>query len=74
MYEIYGKPSCKFCEMAKQTLDDRFVSYRYIDVSQDEKSLGFLKSNNFRSVPQIYHNGNHIGGFQELQQYLKENT
>ena len=74
MYEIYGKPNCQFCDLAKNTLDRLSQSYDYVDVSQDEQSLNFLKAKGFKTIPQIYHNGNHIGGFQELQQYLKENT
>lgn len=73
MYKVYGKPDCRFCELAKDALERRSEPYQYVDVTEDKESLTFLRNNNFKSVPQIYHNEKHIGGFQELQQFLEEN-
>ena len=67
--EIYTSVFCPFCIRAKQLLDSKQVMYEEIDVTarpslrkaMTERSCGHT------SVPQIFINGQHIGGCHELQ-------
>jgi len=65
---IYSSKNCPFCELEKKILDSKNLSYKVIDVGSDiqkRKEL-ILKSNGRRTVPQIFINDKHIGGYDEL--------
>lgn len=73
MIEIYGKPQCPQCEQAKRLCDTRGLDYTYkslgTDFTRDELLEMFP---NARTVPQIVINGNSIGGYSELVNYIEE--
>lgn len=71
MIFIYGKPNCKYCEQAKLLLEAKGVEYEYIDVSEDEDALAFLIRHGLKTVPQCYDDTAHIGGYTELDYYIK---
>lgn len=58
---IYSKPHCPNCEEAKKVLTSRNIIYKIVDVSLDLEALNILKLGGFRSVPQIYVGGVHLG-------------
>ena len=65
---IYTKESCAFCFRVKSLFDARGVSYREIDLEEDparEEEMIRLSSGR-TEVPQIFINGIHIGGSDEL--------
>lgn len=66
MYKIFGKDNCSYCNKAKQLLEQFEYPYEYIDVVEDESALSMLKEMGFRTVPQIYREDRHIGGYTEL--------
>ena len=65
---IYSTQICPYCERAKALLRHKKVDYTEIRVDQDEtkKEEMLAKSNGQRTVPQIFINGQHIGGSDEL--------
>lgn len=69
-FTIYGKPSCTYCERAKQTLVKYNLEFTYIDLSLDEEKLEEFRSKGFRTVPIIYSDTELVGGFDQLQDYL----
>ena len=70
-FKIYGKPNCPFCERAKSLLESKSIPYTYVDVAQDEEARQMLVDKKFRTVPQIYHNDWHIGGYEDLLAYME---
>lgn len=66
---LYTKETCPYCINAKRLLDDKGVSYTNIDVydmtSQEREALA-QKTNNYRTVPQIFIGETFIGGFDQL--------
>lgn len=70
MITIYGSSSCKYCESALNLVKSRGIPYTYIDVTKDEEARENLKSQGFRTIPQCYEDGKHIGGFTQLQEYI----
>jgi ribonucleotide reductase alpha subunit/glutaredoxin len=58
---VYGKPNCPFCDKAKNILKSKGIDFQYIDISVDEKSFEFIRSKGFRTVPQIFVNGEYHG-------------
>lgn len=66
--EIYTTPTCPYCHAAKRLLDGKSASYREIDVSRDPQLRDAMmdRANGRRSVPQIFIDGRHIGGSDDL--------
>lgn len=72
MFEVNGTTWCPYCQEAKELLQSLDMEVEFIDLDDfPEKAIEFLEAG-AKTIPQIYHGGNHIGGFQELQRYLKE--
>jgi len=65
--EIYTTPFCGYCARAKGLLDSKGAAYEEMDVMMDEKKRTEMRERSKRStVPQIFINGEHIGGSDEL--------
>lgn len=66
--EIYTKPGCPFCVRAKALLDHKGVKYVEYDVGDDPKARADLTklSNGSKTVPQIFIDGVHVGGCDDL--------
>ena len=65
--EIYTKDWCSYCRAAKTLLDQRGIEYEETDVTKDEEQEALmLARSSRRSVPQIFIDGVHLGGFDEL--------
>ena len=72
---IYGKPNCPQCAMAKSLLDSRGIEYDYIDITTTGKSAAEITGRaGVRSLPQIYLDGEYIGGFTELNTRLSKTS
>ena len=66
--EIYSTRVCPSCVRAKQLLNQKkveFVEYK-VDEDQDKFKEMKLRSNGSRTVPQIFIDDEHIGGFDDL--------
>ena len=65
---VYSTPFCGYCAAAKRLLTAKGAEYTEIDVMMDpERRQEMLaKSGGRRTVPQIFIDGRHIGGFDEL--------
>ena len=65
--EIYTTPFCGYCARAKGLLDDKGAAYEEMDVMMDDKKRSEMRERARRTtVPQIFINGQHIGGSDEL--------
>lgn len=67
--EIYTTGWCPFCRRALALLDDKAVTYTNIDVEEGRgrKRAMSLRSGGKTTVPQVFINDQHIGGYEELQ-------
>jgi len=66
--EMYMKPTCGFCHAAMRMLDAKGVGFTKIDIlAQPELRPTMIQRANGRStVPQIFIDGQHIGGYDDL--------
>ena len=66
--EIYTKFLCPYCTRAKALLDSKGAAFREIDVTMDAglRRTMMDRSNGRTTVPQIFIDGRHIGGSDEL--------
>ena len=65
---LYTKPYCGFCLAAKRLLDRKGLAFEEIDVEFDEEKRAEMsaRSGGARRVPQIFIQGHHVGGYDEL--------
>ena len=66
--EIYTTQTCPYCIAAKQLLRKKGVRYTEIDVGSDAKLRDAMvrRAGGGRTVPQIFIDGTHIGGCDDL--------
>ena len=67
--EIYTGPLCAYCDRAKALLNKKRVSFKEINLASDPNKMDEMikKTNGMRTVPQIFVDGQHIGGNDKLQ-------
>ena len=72
---MYSGPMCNFCEAAKRLLDRNNLKYEVIDISSGDgiRDEMIKKSNGKRTIPQIFFDDHHVGGYQELRELEKSN-
>lgn len=65
--EIYSTQQCPYCVRAKTLLNAKGLEYEEIDVSDDQQIMQYMiERSGQRTVPQIFIDGESIGGFQQL--------
>ena len=66
--EIYTTPTCPYCGAAKALLTRKGAAYTEVDVSRDPAVRDAMtqRAGGRRTVPQIFINDQHIGGFDDL--------
>lgn len=66
--EVYSGPNCPYCTKAKALLHKKDVEFEEFNVKEDAAKLleMLMRTNGRRSIPQIFINGIHIGGCDDL--------
>jgi len=65
--EMYCTESCPFCQRAEILLTKKGVEFKKIDIESDERLFDeMVKRAGNDSVPQIFINDRHIGGFDDM--------
>ena len=72
---MYTGPMCNFCDAAKRLLNRNNATFTEIDIASKEGLMEEMikKANGKRTVPQIFVNEYHVGGYQELRELEKQN-
>ena len=67
-------PMCNFCDAAKRLLTRNNIPYNEINIALEEgkKEEMLAKSNGRKTIPQIFFNELHIGGYEELRALEKK--
>ena len=71
---VYMGPRCNFCDAAKRLLVRNNIVFNEINIAlQEGKREEMLsKSNGRKTIPQIFFDDLHIGGYQELRALEKK--
>ena len=66
---VYMGPMCAFCDAAKRLLNKKNIPYTEINISlnEDKREEMLKKSNGRRTIPQIFIEDYHVGGYVELR-------
>lgn len=65
---IYTAGLCPYCHRAKELLRDKGINFQEIDLTGRPKERDDLraKAGGRNTVPQVFINGNHVGGCDDL--------
>jgi len=71
---VYMGPRCAFCDAAKRLLIRNKISFNEINVALEEGKRDEMlnKSNGRKTIPQIFFNEFHVGGYEELRDLEKK--
>lgn len=65
---IYRTNYCPYCDMAERLFDSLGVDYDEIDVTDDaEKREELVDKTGMRTVPQVFIDGESVGGYDEVR-------
>ena len=72
---MYTGPMCNFCDAAKRLFSRNNIKYEEIDITSKDglRDEMIKKSNGRRTIPQIFFDDYHVGGYVELRALEKEN-
>lgn len=77
--EVYGHDDCPYCLRAKALLQEKGWNYIYHNVKEDPREFDKLRQilSKFGivdkiTVPQIFVNGEHIGGYLDFLDYVRD--
>ena len=64
---LYSTAVCPYCVAAKNFLKSRGLGYQEVRVDTDPAARALMRERTRRtSVPQIFINGTHVGGYEDL--------
>ena len=71
---VYGTTHCSYCNRAKMVLKQKGIPFDYIDLQEIGKTAEEVTGRPVRSVPQIYIEGQYIGGYNEMMNYFSKQS
>ena len=72
---IYTGPLCNYCEAAKRLLTRNNVDYKEINIATVDGAMDEMisKANGKRTIPQIFFDDQHMGGYDDVRALEKDN-
>ena len=66
---VYMGPMCSYCDAAKRLLNKKNIPFKEINIALEEGKMEEMlkKSNGMKTIPQIFIENSHIGGYYELR-------
>ena len=70
---VYTKSGCTLCDQAKNLLKSKGIAYEEVNLDDPVRKLNFMNAYpHVRQMPQIFINGQRVGGLAGLQAALKQ--
>jgi|TARA_R100001509_G_C4769835_1_gene182634 glutaredoxin len=73
MFKIFTKDNCSWCTKAKEILKENNIKYKEHNIDEDYTSKMVLKALRLKTVPQIWNDDLHLGGYRQLESWIGEN-
>lgn len=71
--EIFTGPNCSYCRAAKELLRKKGLAYTERDISEPNVLQEFRERlPRQKSIPQVFFDGDHIGGYEDLRLKLAD--
>ncbi len=68
---LFTKPGCPHCAESKALLNSRGYKFEEIVLGKDATTVSLFSITGRNTVPQVYIDGKHIGGNEDLKKYLE---
>lgn len=68
---LFSRPGCQYCEKARNLLNAQHIEFDEIVLGKDISGEGFKAVTGQTKAPQVYIDGEHIGGSDALEKHLK---
>ncbi len=69
---IITRPGCSFCARAKQILSEHGVDYDEVSLGTHAATRSVRAITGMETIPQIFIDGEHIGGSEDLENYFAD--
>jgi len=69
---VFSREGCPYCIRAKGMLNDANIPFEELVLNRDYKESTLRAVSGTSSVPQVFINGDYIGGSEDLEKYLAE--
>ena len=70
MIKLYGATWCGYCREAERVLLEHGLSFEKVDIEQAPEERTKLKEMGLKTIPQIWIDEKHVGGYTELVSHL----
>ena len=72
-YTIYTQSLCGYCDVfVKELMKEKNIPFVEISLDHDQDARKMLKGMNCKTVPQIFDEKQHIGGYTDLRTFLSK--
>jgi len=71
---VFTREGCQYCARAKGLLHDAGIQFEELVLNRDYHEVTLRAVSGRSTVPQVFINGKHIGGSEDLQAYLGDQT
>jgi len=73
---IVGRKNCKWCREARKLCRSKGLKFSYVDLDSPSNAdmLHYFEIEGFKTVPQVWIDGDHVGGFMELKERFSETS
>jgi len=72
---VWSKPMCGYCVKAKSLLNNKGIEFEEKNIAEGHDIQEMLKLvPNARTMPQIFIDDKHIGGYDQLEAFLEDKT
>lgn len=74
MIEIFGADWCGPCRLTKGLCEKHNLEFKFHDISVEPEGLAIVKEKLGKepsTIPQVFVDGKHIGGYTDFQEYVK---
>ena len=72
MYKVISRADCAYCTLACELLKEKGLEFSITSIEKDRWVLDLFKKAGIKKVPQIWYEGEYIGGYYELKNRLEE--
>ena len=72
MYFILTRNDCVWCDRAKQLLEEQGEAYSASSLDDNPVLIRLMLKANLKTVPQIWHGAEHIGGYENLVEHFHD--
>jgi glutaredoxin-like protein len=69
---IFTRPDCEYCARAKDLLKERGIAYEELVLNRDYTSRTLRAIAGIDSVPQVFINGDYVGGAESLEDWFAD--